>query len=715
MRHVYFRGYLRLLTASRTLVLLMALVLPAAAWAQTIKLEAENATLVGLTVATTLPGYSGTGYVVGFDAPQDSLVFTFPATANRYNLTIRYASPSGARTTTAVVNGVASAIAFANNAGFATLAAGHPTLRAGQNTLTIRTGQGYFAIDYITLTPVPTVVVPLVNGRAEAEQGYRNYVTVATSPAGFSGTGYVTGFTNSDTANVNISFNAPAAGLYRLTIGYTSPFGVKGYNLTVNDEGTTGLFTGTTAAANFGAKNAGNFLLPAGLTSVVIGGNYGYYGIDYVEITPVTTALPVRPPKQLSDPLATPSARSLFAYITDLYGTKVLSGQQDDQMGNPNSEVAYVLRTTGKEPAMASMDLFDYSYSQVQKYGQPTGTTERFLAWATRGNARGIVSLIWHWRAPADLNNPNAPEGAFYSSNTSFNLTAVLADTAGTRYHLLLRDIDSIASQLKKFQRAGVPVLWRPVHESPGNFFWWNNGMPAASAPASFKTLWQLLYTRLTTRHRLHNLIWVYSANDVPSAAWYPGDAYVDITGTDVYKMPSANMTDNWAAMQTQFAPRKLVALTESGTLTDPDRVRGYATWWSWFCGWQGSYIRTQPTPFLQRVYLDADVITRDELPNWYTYALAAKVAVNPAELSVYPNPASGYMLNVRLELTSSRAVAVTLVNSLGQQVAAASYALRGGANEFQVPIAGLAPGMYQLVVRTPGQPAMSRRVVLAP
>ena len=239
--------------------------------------------------------------------------------------------------------------------------------------------------------------------------------------------------------------------------------------------------------------------------------------------------------------------------------------------------------------------------------------------------------------------------------------------------------------------------------------------MPASSASASFKTLWQLLYTRLTTRHRLHNLIWVYSANDVPSAAWYPGDAYVDITGTDVYKMPSANMTDNWAAMQTQFAPRKLVALTESGTLTDPDRVRGYATWWSWFCGWQGSYIRTQPTPFLQRVYLDADVITRDELPNWYTYALAAKVAVNPAELSVYPNPASGYMLNVRLELTSSRVVAVTLVNSLGQQVAAATYALRGGANEFQVPIAGLAPGMYQLVVRTPGQPAMSRRVVLAP
>ena len=216
-------------------------------------------------------------------------------------------------------------------------------------------------------------------------------------------------------------------------------------------------------------------------------------------------------------------------------------------------------------------------------------------------------------------------------------------------------------------------------------------------------------------RHQLHNLIWVYSVNDLPSATWYPGDTYADITGTDVYKAPSANMTDNWAAMQSQFAPRKLVALTESGTLTDPDRVRGYGTWWSWFCGWQGSYIRTQPTPFLQRVYLDADVITRDELPNWYAYALAAQAGTNPTELSIYPNPATGYMLNVRLELTKTQVSVVTLVNAIGQQVAAGTYPLHAGANEFQVPIAGLAPGMYQLVVRTSGQPTISRRVVLAP
>ncbi|WP_331147884.1 glycosyl hydrolase [Hymenobacter sp.] len=552
-------------------------------------------------------------------------------------------------------------------------------------------------------------VVPLVNGRAEAEAGNLNGVTIATTPTGFSGTGYVTGFTNSSALTVSITFNNPTAGLYKLTIGYTSPFGLKGYNVTVNDEGGSGFFDGTMAPNNFNFTEGGSYLLRQGLNTVVIGGNYGYYGIDYIQIAPTTVTPPVRPPKVLSDPLATASTKSLFSYITDLYGTKVLSGQQDDQMGRPNSEISYVLAQTGKEPAIASMDVFDYSLSPVAQYGQPNGTTERYIAWCTRGNGRGIASLIWHWRAPTDLVNPNDPSGAFYTVNTTFDIAAVLADKNGSRYQLLLQDIDLIAVQLKKFQAAGIPVLWRPLHESPGTFFWWG-----AKGPDAFKELWQILYTRLTTVHQLHNLIWVYSTTDNPLASWYPGDAYVDITGQDAYLTPAANFSANWTNMQSLFSPRKLVALTESGTLADPDRIRGYGTWWSWFCGWQGSYIRNQPLPFLQRIYNDADVITRDELPNWYAYALANKSAITSKALSVYPNPASGYSLNVTLQLPSKQEVEVTLLNTVGQRVALLKPQLQAGDNNFQVPITNLASGIYQLVVRVPNQPAISHRVLVA-
>ena len=689
--------------------------LPGRGWAQAAptRLEAEDARLYGPTKMTATPGYSGTGYVGDFSQASDSVVFTFPTQASRYDLTIHYTVPtSGARQTTVLLNGVETTKSLpSTGAAFGSVSLGIGVYAAGQNKLVIKAKEGYYGIDYIELVPVITTLVPLVNNRLEAELGDLNKVTVATTPTGFSGTGFVTGFTNSDDNNVSISFNLPTAGLYQLAVGYTSPFGFKQANVTTNGSKAAVSFTGTTPAAPFSSANGGQVLLPAGFNTIVIGGNYGYYGIDYVQLTPTTVALPAKPPKTLTDPLATPGARALFSYLIDLYGTKVLAGQQDDNYGRANSDVDYVRTTTGKEPALVSMDLYDYSSVAVAAYGTPSNTTERFLGWSKSGNGRGITSLIWHWRAPAD-NKTNNPGGAFYTADTNFNFAAALADTTGTNYHLLLKDIDLIAAQLQKFQAANVPVLWRPLHETPGTFFWWGN-----QGPAAFKQLWQLLYTRLTERHQLHNLIWVYSINDLPSADWYPGDAYVDIAGADEYQNtidPTVNLSSKWDAMKTLVAPRKLVALTESGSLANPDQIRGYATWWSWFCAWQGTYIRTQQVSFLRSLYDDRDIITKDKLADWQNTPLAAKsgaAAAAAAGLSVYPNPASGSVLHLGLRLAAAQEVDVALVNSLGQRVATLRPRLPAGHNQLQLPLVGVAPGIYQVVVRPAQEPALSQRV----
>ena len=688
---------------------------PVVAQAQTsttIHLEAENAILHGPGLLTATPGYSGTGYVGEFDNGTDSVIFRFPTQAGRYRISVRYTSPTANKTTNLAVNGTGSSIVLTRTGpAFGTLAAGSYPMPAGTSTVAIAAGQGYFGIDYIEVTPIPTQVVTLVNGRAEAEDGFLNGVTVANSPTGFSGAGFVTGFDNSDAKNVDLSFNIATPGLYQVTIGYTSPYGLKVANVIINGDRSTATFAGTSSTANFSTSNAGTVLLSQGLNNIVIGGNYGYYGIDYIQLTPTTVALPVKPPKHLNDAQAIAPARGLLSYLTDLYGTKTLSGQADDRYGTSNSDVSYVLATTGKEPAIAAMDLFDYSTSPVAQYGQPNGITERYLGWATSGNGRGITSLIWHWRAPTDLVRPNDPSGAFYTVNTTFNIAAVLADTTGSRYQLLLNDIDLIAVQLRKFQTAGVPVLWRPLHESPGTFFWWN-----AQGPAAFKSLWRLMYRRLTYYNQLHNLIWVYCANGSPDAAWYPGDGVVDITGTDIYQPPTSNMSSTWTEMQTQFAPRRLVALTETGNPPDPDKIRAYATWWSWFASWSGQYVRNQPVSFLTRVYNDRDIITKDELANWATMALATRsgAAATAAGLSVYPNPASGYAVSVQLRSTTAQEAEVQLINTLGQRVRTLRARLVVGDNLFQVPLAGATPGVYQLVVRLPGQPALSQRVLVA-
>ncbi len=584
-----------------------------------IKVEAESAALTGVSVVTTLPGYSGTGYVWNFDDANDKITFTVPATAGEYEMSIIYYSPYGEKHCGVQVNNAASLDQKFNGTGegFSSVSVGKFQLTDGNNTVTITNGWGYYGIDYILFTPAapkPPVIVPLVSGRAEAEQGDLSGTELASTPAGFSGTGYVTSFDNA-TDKVTISFNAPG-GLYNLSIGYTSPYGEKGYDFQVNDEKGSGMFTNT--GATFSSVVAGRFLLKNGLNTVIINRGWGYYGIDYIEVTPTTATLPAKPPKVLVDAKATPSTKSMFSYIVDQYGSKVISAQHDD--------VDYVLAQTGKEPAIASYDLIEYSPSRIQFGSNPAGQSESRIAWAKKGAGNGMISLMWHWNAPTDLIN-QAPDKlwwrGFYTDATTFDIAAVLADKSGERYQLLLRDIDAIAVELKKFRDADIPVLWRPLHEAPGGWFWWG-----AKGSGPFKELWKLMYDRLTNYHDLHNLIWVYTGTDTLSMDWYPGDQYVDVVGLDIYADPTANMSGNWGNTQALFNGKKLVTLSETGNLPKPENIRGFATWWSWFSVWTGTdYIRKQPIDLLQAVYNDADVITRDELPDWRNYGQLALTA----------------------------------------------------------------------------------------
>ncbi len=602
-----------------SLVLLPALLLPAAGRAADIKVEAESATRTGVDIATAPAGYSGTGYAWGFDNDGDQISFSFQATAGEYDLVIGYYSPFGEKGYDLQVNAQANAYMFPGTGeAFGAVTVGKYRLLEGTNTVTIRKSWGWYGIDYIAFSPVGVapVIVPVVDGKVEAEAGNLSGVAASTSPAGYSGTGYVTGF-DDGTDKVSMTFEA-TGGLYEVAIRYTSPFGEKGYDLQVNAERGSGMFAGTGGA--FASVPAGKYLLKEGLNTVVVGRGWGYFGIDYIQITPASAPLPARPPKQLTDAQATSSTRSLFSYLVDVYGSKVLSSQQDD--------MDYILAQTGKEPAIAGWDLMDYSPSRVENGTNPWGKSEEYIAWSKKDAGNGLITLTWHWNAPTDLINQPPDKlwwSGFYTRATTFDLAAVLADKQGERYQLLLRDMDAIAVELKKFQAADVPVLWRPLHEAPGGWFWWG-----AKGAGPFRELWRIMHDRYTNHHGLHNLIWVYTGTADP--AWYPGDDVVDVAGLDIYTDPSANLSGDWAAMQNLLGGRKLVALTETGNLPDPDKVRGYATWWSWFMVWTGNdYIKKQPLDFLKAVYNDRDVITRDELPDWRAYGQPTVSLTGPA------------------------------------------------------------------------------------
>jgi mannan endo-1,4-beta-mannosidase len=308
---------------------------------------------------------------------------------------------------------------------------------------------------------------------------------------------------------------------------------------------------------------------------------------------------------QLIDPQATAGARALMGYLVSVHRTAVLSGQQS------RADADYMESLTGHLPALVGFDLMDYSPSRVA-HGSSSTEVDAAIAWA---NVKGgIVTLSWHWNAPADLvDSAEWPWWkGFYSSGTTFDFPRAMHDRTSTERRLLLRDIDAIAAQLLRLQDAGVTVLWRPIHEASGGWFWWG-----AHGAEPYLMLWRLLYDRLVNHHHLHNLIWVWNGQ---RDGWYPGDAYVDIVGQDIYDTKRDYQPQEAAYLKATRYPSvpKLAALTETGVLPDPQRMVGSQARWSWFMLWSGDFARTQlwnEDWLKQRVYDSDFVITLDELP----------------------------------------------------------------------------------------------------
>lgn len=451
--------------------------------------------------------------------------------------------------------------------------------------------------------------VPAAAQTLEAEDGALDGVTAGSAHAGFTGKGYVEGF-DAESDSVVLTVPDGPGGLYELTVRYSSPHGPKKAQLLLNGEAAGEVSLAENA--DWADAGAGRVLLGEGTNTLTIRSGWGYYEIDSVTLTPASEQPPHQVTGELTDPQATPEASSLMRYLADGYGENVLSGQQETKPcteGQSTSCVEWLEENTGKAPAAAGFDLMDYSPSRVER-GTTSTAVEDALAWDGRG---GITTMLWHWNAPSGLIDEPGKEWyrGFYTDATTFDVAKAIDEPGSADHELLLRDIDAIAVQLGRLQDAGVPVLWRPLHEAEGGWFWWG-----AKGPEPVKKLWRLMYERLTGEHGLHNLIWVWNSVD---PEWYPGDDVVDVVSYDSY--PAAGdhgpVSGPYQQLVELGADRKLVALTENGSIPDPDQLAAYRADWRWFMTWAGEFLTDgshNSREFLQQVYDHEYVITLDEL-----------------------------------------------------------------------------------------------------
>ena len=300
------------------------------------------------------------------------------------------------------------------------------------------------------------------------------------------------------------------------------------------------------------------------------------------------------------DSAANAAARGLYARLRAGYGRQILSGHTTQRFGD-------LVRVAGQNPVVRGFDMQNYSprnpwHSDWSSWDD--GTVQEAINWHNSTGGRGIVTFQWHWFSPS---GGRLERSTFYTRDTSFDVSrAVISGTTENRE--VLRDLDAIAAQLLRLQEAGVPVLWRPLHEAGGRWFWWG-----ARGPEAAKALYDLMYDRFTRHHGLHNLLWVWST---PEWDWYPGNAKVDIIGYDSYPIPfmyfpQKSMFDRLHRM---VGDGKMIAMTEAGALPSIEWCFSSDAKWLYIMNWNEKTFSDNTDLHLAASYADERFTTLDRV-----------------------------------------------------------------------------------------------------
>lgn len=408
-------------------------------------------------------------------------------------------------------------------------------------------------------------------------------------------------------------------------------------------------------------------------------------GVDYLSVErhpdPVfnISSTPVTPG-------ATEAAYKVLDFLKDNFGTKTISGMMiSDQVFNydygnmkllkagectpadsckySDAEVAWTGQTdiaefynrSGHYPAIGGFDML-FAAGGRHEEGWFKGYTENNLVMTEElWNKGGIPTFTWHWKVGEDTifytqangyKNAGCTEGVTKTAdnNTCFNYTKAFTDstckeinTSSEVYQNIVNDVDIVSNYFLQLQEKDIAVVWRPLHEASGGWFWWG----VASAEC-YVQLYRLVFDRMVNTNGVKNLLWVWNINTDPTygydysalnGAWYPGDEYVDIVAVDIYD-PLLNHNSGanyYSKIISEVGTNKLIALSENGAIPDIDSIAEDKAYWSywmtWSQTWSGNFLDKTPTDMWKKNLDDERIIALDDMPGWADY----DVGISPA------------------------------------------------------------------------------------
>jgi len=350
------------------------------------------------------------------------------------------------------------------------------------------------------------------------------------------------------------------------------------------------------------------------------------------------------------NPDANESAKKVLKYIawlsTDdfdgvIAGQNCYHGNQicsNDYLEGFNKLVANLYKETGKWVGIIGID---YEHDKLFSPEELSEANKVLIDYWDKG---GLITINWAPRNPwlndeLDLvkSNKNSTWNGPASTrdHTNVNMKDLINPKTGI-YKEWRRKLDRIARALAELRDAGAVVLWRPLQEMNGNWFWW--GMKSHPFnPSPYINLYRDMFNYFTYDKGLNNLLWVYSPNfgGSMSDTWnrpvdwaYPGDDFVDIIAGTSYN-DQLKITDYEKYISFgkpvgmgEYGPDLSGPLVKKGTFDTTKYVKvikekypRVAYWVSWhsFPGECWSIITNKN---YRQLLNDPDVITIDKM-NW--------------------------------------------------------------------------------------------------
>jgi mannan endo-1,4-beta-mannosidase len=293
---------------------------------------------------------------------------------------------------------------------------------------------------------------------------------------------------------------------------------------------------------------------------------------------------PPPPPPYNCEPVnsnATPEARTLLKTLCAVSGKGILTGQHNfPNQRSQDSDKVFAI--AGKYPAIWGSD---FGFTDGEDKDSVLHRDLMIEEAKKQAAAGSIVYLCWHMLRPTE-DEPGQP-GASWRGSVQARLTddqwqdLITSDTP--LHQRWEKYMDTAAGYLKQLQDAHIPVLWRPMHENNGGFFWWG-GRPG---PAGTAQLYREVYARMVNVHHLNNLIWVWNQNGPAPVgeffSFFPGHRFVDVVSYDNYR----DLSDRYYYELLDLAEGKPIALGEVGHPPSAEVLKAQPKW-VWFMVWGG-------------------------------------------------------------------------------------------------------------------------------